>query len=224
MSLDYDKLRSQAESPQTSMSAYSDLFAALAFIFLFLYVVSNIHLSLEAISSKIEADKYEAKLQAYEIPSHEAPTAGESESSEDYAEILQALAALEKQTKEEADKIYKQAQALQEYEQELISKYQTVVDMVKKKNIDLKTELDQQNLEAREKQTDYDLMIARQQEKFFNELSAVQQQLERRKTQVENLEIDLQTIAADKDKLFQDQNRIQQELDSTLAKIQTLEK
>ena len=81
MSLDYDKLRSEVQSPQTSMSAYSDLFAALAFIFLFLYVVSNIHLSLQAISSKIEANKYEAKLQAYEMHTQNETTARESEFS-----------------------------------------------------------------------------------------------------------------------------------------------
>ena len=65
MSLDYEKIKSQEESPQTSMSSYADLFAALAFVFLFLYVIATLQLSLESISSRIEADKYEARLQAF---------------------------------------------------------------------------------------------------------------------------------------------------------------
>ena len=59
MSLDYDKIKAEDDTPQTSMSAYSDLFAALAFVFIFLYVISTIQLSLQTISSKLEAQKLE---------------------------------------------------------------------------------------------------------------------------------------------------------------------
>jgi hypothetical protein len=37
MSLDYDKISQQEEGTEKSMSSYSDLFVALAFIFMFLY-------------------------------------------------------------------------------------------------------------------------------------------------------------------------------------------
>ena len=138
MSLDYDKIRAEEESPQTSMSAYSDLFAALAFVFLFLYVISTIQLSLQAISSTLETRKLEAKLQAYEIPVESAAQTDTDELQEiDYEKVLKKLATLEKQTREEAEKFYQQAQALQENEQELISKYQTVVEHVKRKNREL---------------------------------------------------------------------------------------
>jgi hypothetical protein len=82
MSLDYDKIRREAESPQTSMRSYSDLFAALAFVFLFLYVLSSLQLSLQAISSRLEAQKLEAKLEAYELPPDAQAQASEAEQQE----------------------------------------------------------------------------------------------------------------------------------------------
>ena len=93
MSLDYDKIRREVESPQTSMSAYSDLFAALAFVFLFLYVLSSLQLSLQAISSRLEAQKLEAKLEAYETPSEaQAQASGTDQQEVDYEKILKKLA------------------------------------------------------------------------------------------------------------------------------------
>ena len=167
MSLDYDKIRQDEETPQTSMSSYSDLFAALAFIFLFLYVISTIQLSLQAISSRLEAEKLEAKLQAYEIPLDvDRQIDVDVQHEVDYENVLKKLAILEKQAKEEAEKFFKQAQALQEYDQELIRKYQTVVKHVEKKNIDLAMALKQKETAAQELKSDFETMLASQEKEY----------------------------------------------------------
>ena len=158
MSLDYDKIRAEEESPQTSMSAYSDLFAALAFVFLFLYVISTIQLSLQTISSKLETQKLEAKLEQYEMPSE---MVGQFEPDEtmppvDYEDILVKLAALEEQTRQQAEEFYEKAKTLQKSEKELISQYQTVVEHVKNKNTHLTAALVEEQTASEAQQKRYE--------------------------------------------------------------------
>ena len=113
MSLDYEKIKSQEESsPQTSMSSYADLFAALAFVFLFLYVIATLQLSLETISSKMEANKYEAQLQAYEEPMLAMDQVNDQGPSEiDYDKVLKRLAFLERESKAKSEEFFEQVQA-----------------------------------------------------------------------------------------------------------------
>ena len=111
-------------APSTPPPPRSDLFAALAFVFLFLYVISTIQMNLQAISAVIEAEKLQAKLDEYELaPESEAQGNAEEQQEVDYEKILKKLAILERQAKEETEKLFQQAQTLQEHEQELISKY-----------------------------------------------------------------------------------------------------
>ena len=199
MSLDYDKIRAEEESPQTSMSAYSDLFAALAFVFLFLYVISTLQLNLQAISSNIETRKLEAKIQQYESSEQTAPgeLASRAVQPED-DEILRKLADLEMQTREEARKLFEQAQALQQYEQQLINRYQDVVALVQRKNEDLTQSLQEQKTEAETRQAE----------------------LERSAQQIQELEIAKEQVAAEKEELAAEQEKLQQELAANRQQIE----
>lgn len=135
MSLDYDIIQAQEESsPQTSMSSYSDLFAALGFVFLFLYVMSTLQSNLQSIASVMKIEDMQSKIESYELPLDSKSQQADLSKPVDYENVLKKLAHLENQTKTEAQKFYKQVETFRAHETELIGKYQSVVDYVRKEN------------------------------------------------------------------------------------------
>ncbi|MCP4368201.1 MAG: hypothetical protein GY797_08870, partial [Deltaproteobacteria bacterium] len=219
MSLDYDKISRNKETPQTSMSSYSDLFAALAFIFLFLYVVSTLQLSLQAISSKIEVKKYEAKLHSYEIPSY-TPNPKQI----NYDKIIAKLTFLENQTNEEVEKFYKQVQEFKKHEKELISNYQSVVSHVKRENDDMVVALKQQRRITKNQKTEFDTKIANKEREYVDNLRGLRNQLTQSEKNLKKLAEGKKTIVAEKTSLLSEREKLEKAFLRTRAKVQLLEK
>jgi chromosome segregation ATPase len=247
MSLNYDEIKSEESLPHTSMSSYSDLFAALAFIFLFLYVVSTVQLSLESISSQIEYSKYETQLKEYEVEVQAVEVVSDDEPAEvNLEKVLARLKVLEKQTNQAADQFAQQVQSFQDYEKELLGNYQNTFKQIKKRNNYLATELTQEKRKSRQESRQFEVALAdrekkleKQQQKIEdlkhtasavsetnNQLVALQQNLERKIAEKSSL---LDKFHAEKAELAEDnqflrlaQTELKQELTGKTGEVKKL--
>ncbi|NNF99037.1 MAG: hypothetical protein HKM93_06640 [Desulfobacteraceae bacterium] len=223
MSLDYDKIQAQEESPQTSMSSYSDLFAALAFVFLFLYVMSTLQLSLQSISSSLEMNKYTAQLKEYEIP--DAADNPENAATEeiDYRKAMKKLAAMEKKTKAAAETFYNQVAAFREQEEELVNNYQTIVNHVQKKNANLEVALQQTEKDLKEQQSKYKDLITQKDLSYKANIASAQKTIGSQRQKLEVLTRISEDMATEKDRLDKDYRKLQAQVKHNAVKLEELE-
>jgi len=206
------------------MSTYSDLFAALAFIFLFLYVVSTVQLSLETISSNIEFDKYEAQLKEYKIPAQESDQIMEEEPAElNYEKVLARLALLEKETAAASELFNQRIQAFQDVKNELINGYQDAFRHIKKRNSYLGAELSTQKRENRKKSIQYEAMLSEQEKKHNSAYEDVVRHLTQKEKEItarKEIQKDIETANVD---LMAIHDNLEKEINAQNNKIVKLE-
>lgn len=193
MSLDYDIIQAQEESsPQTSMSSYSDLFAALGFVFLFLYVMSTLQSNLQSIASVMKIEDMQSKIESYELPPDSPPQQADLSKPVNYANILKKLAHLENQTRTEAQKFYEQVETFKAHEAELLDKYQSVVDYVRKENQTLASAVREKDNLLETQRAEFERKLN---EKEIN-LAQTRQDLDERSRRLDELTTDYYNVKA----------------------------
>ncbi|NJM10407.1 MAG: hypothetical protein HC883_06045 [Bdellovibrionaceae bacterium] len=116
MSFDYGKTK-QGHNSDSFWTSYSDLFLGLSTIFLLLYVTASLRTGTDAIKAQVdnrkltmEVDELKSQLRMYEAvkANYMENNAPQSEVQE-YQELMDKLTLLEEESKDERDKLARQA-------------------------------------------------------------------------------------------------------------------
>lgn len=132
MGFDYDKIKSNDEG--SYWASYSDLFMVLSMVFLFLFIIANLRSGAQGILKETEykqiareRDDLKQQIKVYNTLKEDYLETGASESEQEgYNKLMDKLALLKEEAKDEKEKL-RQAAIENEQKEEALNEYQQMV-------------------------------------------------------------------------------------------------
>lgn len=191
MSFNYNKTK-HGENSDSFWTSYSDLFLGLSTIFLLLYVTASLRTGTDAIKSQVdnrkltmEVDELKSQLKMYEaVKANYMEKDASKDEVQEYQELMDKLTLLEEESKDERDKLARQAlendrksQALNKYQQ-MVRNIINANKLAKTKVIARNDIIEEQDTTIDTQQQDIESLQANVEEK--------KEQIEKNQQQIEN--------------------------------------
>jgi myosin heavy subunit len=175
--MSYDPFDEDSENEtEKSLSSYSDLFAAISFCFLFLYVVNSLQSNVSTIHNqyKLAAKdkenqeklseliaKYEKMLKTYEIDKDAYLQNANQDEVAHYNQAIEKLKLLAENNKKNKEDLLKQAQDFAHKEKEL-NDYQKVIKNIVESNLALKHRVVKKEKDLVEEKKSFEIKVTQQ--------------------------------------------------------------